>query len=296
MQGETALVKRRIEIAGRVAFERGEAVAVAKVEPNAERPEYRYVVFSTGLGSWFYLSDADVAFPAPPVALPQPPSVPQTARSGNRLALLVAAGLAALAVVVIVAAVMLAGSGGGTTSRNSGALVCIDAGHGGSDTGALENGVAEKDVNLDIALRARALLEDEGYRVIMTREKDQAVSLAQRCATARSSGAVLVLSIHNNSRPPDVQGTTTYYFQGSAGGERLAASVQSAVVAQIGRPDRGLRPSRLYMVRNVDVPSALLEGVFLSDPTEARLSSDPGFRQKIALGVAAGIGSYLDSE
>ncbi|MHB8896990.1 MAG: N-acetylmuramoyl-L-alanine amidase family protein, partial [Candidatus Geothermincolia bacterium] len=177
-----------------------------------------------------------------------------------------------------------------------GALICIDAGHGGADTGALENGVAEKDVNLDIALRARRMLEQKGYRVVMTRETDTAVSLARRCEIANGSDPEILVSIHNNSRPPDAQGTTTYYYSESPQGRLLASFIQSQVAARIRRPDRGLRGSRLYMVRNVDMPSALLEGVFLSNEEDAALIKDADFRQQIADGVVAGIDAYMKNK
>lgn len=279
------VVTRDVMVDGRLAFALGEQLIVERVEANLERPRYKYVVYSQKLSMYFQLSDSDIAFPVLPV------SAPAGGRNGR--ALILASVMAFLAVVSVIAVVALAGGGGsGTTSTNTGAVICLDAGHGGKDTGALENGVAEKDVNLDIALRARRILEDKGYRVVMTRDADTAVALAERCSIAQRSGARLLVSIHNNSRPPDVQGTTTYYFHGSPEGQKLATSVQSQVVARIHRPDRGLRESRLYMVRNVNMPSALLEGVFLSDAEEARLITDEGFRQQIAEGLAEGIDAY----
>jgi N-acetylmuramoyl-L-alanine amidase len=171
--------------------------------------------------------------------------------------------------------------------------VCIDPGHGGRDTGALENGVAEKDVNLDIALRTRDIIESGGYRVVMTRDKDEYVSLARRCAMADGARASILLSVHNNSRPPDAEGTTTYFYRGSEEGGRLASFVQGQVVLSIRRANRGTRGSRLYVVSNVGMPAALLEGVFLSNVEDARLIKEPRFRQKIAEGAAAGVLDYL---
>ena len=285
--GGVLCVSRDIYIDGRLGFSRGERVAVEAVVPNAERPQYKYVVLSARLNQRFQLSDADVQAPAAPL--------PESGRRASSRALMVAGGLAILAIVATITAIALFGGGKGssTSVTVSGRLVCLDPGHGGSDTGALENGVAEKDVNLDIALRARPLLEAKGYRVILTRESDTAVSLARRCAIANTSGASVLVSIHNNARPPDVQGTTTYYFRGSEKGRALAVDVQREVVARIQRPDRGVRASRLYVVRNAAMPAALLEGVFLTDRAEAALIKDAGFRQRMAEGLAAGIDGYL---
>lgn len=210
-----------------------------------------------------------------------------------RLAVWVAVAIAALAAAGIVVGLTLHGGGGGGTG--AGALVCIGPGHGGSDTGAKDNGVKEKDVNLDIALRARALLDAKGYRVIMTRDTDTNVSLAMRCAIANGARAAVFVSIHNNARPPDVAGTTTYCYRYSPKGRRLATYIQWQVVSHIKRPDRGVRGAGLYVLKYARMPAALLECVFLTDAREAMLVGNPAFRQKIAEGVAAGVGDYLNS-
>lgn len=126
----------------------------------------------------------------------------------------------------------------------------------------------------------------------MTRESDTTVSLARRCAIANGAGASMFVSIHNNARPPDVQGTTTYYYRGSELGRQLATLIQEEVVVRIRRPDRDTKGSNLYVLRNAQMPAALLECVFLTSAEEARLIREPGFRQKIAEGVAAGIDDY----
>jgi N-acetylmuramoyl-L-alanine amidase len=285
--GDTCIVSRDVLIGDALAFQKGEALVVEAVVPDALRPEYRYVVNSRSLGARYALSDADIHMPDP--------SVPLAARQQSQWkALIVAAGLAVLALTVFVIFLsVMRGSGSSTSSTGPPALVCLDPGHGGSDTGALENGVAEKDVNLDIALRAKTVLEAKGFRVIMTRDADRAVSLAQRCAIANNAHAKLFVSIHNNARPPDTLGTTTYYFRDSSPGRLLAAFVQQEVVWRINQPNRGIKASRLYVVRNVGMPAALLEGVFLTNKSEATLIQLPSFRQAIADGIAAAIHDYL---
>jgi N-acetylmuramoyl-L-alanine amidase len=291
--GETCAVARDIVIEGVIAYATGERVVVEAIVPDALRPQYKYVIFSRAPVKRFALSDADVvsleAAQAVPARAPTQAAAPLTQ---NWRAWTLAAGLAALAVIAIVSGIVMFQGGGGTAT---GAVVCLDPGHGGNDTGALENEVAEKDVNLDIALRTRDLLEAAGYRVVMTRDSDRAVSLAQRCTIANGSHAAALVSIHNNARPPDVQGTTTYYYRGSDEGAELAEDVQRGVVAKISRPDRGTRESRLYMVRNAAMPAALLEGVFLTSKEEAWLITDTSFRRKIAEGTAAGIEDYIRS-
>lgn len=205
-----------------------------------------------------------------------------------------AVALALLTVIVFLSlAALIASDDNQSRARSEGPVICLDPGHGGRDPGALENGIPEKEANLDIARRTRKLLESRGYRVVMTRDRDEYVSLARRCEIARETGASLFVSVHNNSRPPDVQGTTTYYYRDSEEGRRLALHIQAAVVRAIGRPDRGIRRSGLYVVRNSDPPAALLEGIFLSDSFESKLMRYSEFRQAMAEGLAIGIDGYV---
>jgi N-acetylmuramoyl-L-alanine amidase len=284
-------VSRDIVIAGRVAFAGGEQVLVEAVVPNVERPSFRYVVLSQVLDQRFQLGDADIF---KPWAIQPAGNGPEAAGRGTRWAMAGVALIAGLALVVGLT-LFVAGRGAGRPGEATGRLVCIDPGHGGVDSGAIANGIDEKDVNLDISLRARSLLEARGFRVVMTRETDVEVSLARRCAIANGAGAVALVSIHNNAPPPDDEGTTTYRYRSSEQAGRLGALVQNEVVTRIRRPDRGVREKSLYVLRNVSMPAVLLEGVFLTSTTEARLILDPGFRQKMAEGVAAGVEDYLRS-
>src|SRR5690606_15960727 len=94
------------------------------------------------------------------------------------------------------------------------AKVVVDAGHGGSDPGAIGvNGLREKDANLDISLRLQKELLDRGYEVLMTRTEDVYLSLGQRVNIARQSNADLFVSIHANSyHSPDVSGALILYY------------------------------------------------------------------------------------
>lgn len=197
-----------------------------------------------------------------------------------------------------------------------GRLVVIDPGHGGSNAGtrsvAGERG--EKAYTLDWALRLRPLLEARGWRVLLTRTNDTDVSLADRVAFAENHQADLFLSLHFNSAGEaavDAAGLETFCFtpagmsstliRGSeddanqpapnntydAQNLRLAVRLQSALVQACGYADRGVRRARfLTVLRGQNRPAALIEGGFLSNPTEARRVADPAFRQKLAMAVA----------
>ena len=93
--------------------------------------------------------------------------------------------------------------------------VVIDPGHGGKDTGKTgRNGVFEKDVNLEIALKTRDLLERKlGVEVVLTRDGDQLLSLTGRTEIANSANGDLFISIHCNSWfSPETGGFEAYFL------------------------------------------------------------------------------------
>jgi N-acetylmuramoyl-L-alanine amidase len=200
-----------------------------------------------------------------------------------------------LTISVLAAALVLAAAPALPASESGAgpALVCLDPGHGGADSGANYNGVMEKVPNLDIALRARPILQSMGYAVKMTRETDATVSLEERCRIANSARAAIFVSIHNNAYLTTSEGTETYCYYSSVDGRRLATRIHAEVVKRIKLPDRGVKQAGFYVLKNTNMPAALLEGCFLTNPSEAKLLKDARFRQKIAEGVAAGVNSFL---
>jgi N-acetylmuramoyl-L-alanine amidase len=93
--------------------------------------------------------------------------------------------------------------------------IVIDAGHGGKDPGAIGRrlGIRERDLSLSIAKKLKRILEDNGIRVIMTRDSDEFISLPERVKMANSSGADLFVSIHiNASRSRSMNGFECYYL------------------------------------------------------------------------------------
>ncbi len=114
----------------------------------------------------------------------------------------------------------------------TGKKICVDPGHGGSDPGALGvNGSAypdEADIVLDIDLRFRTLLQNDGASVLMTRDNDTTVSLANRVDQANSWGATIFLSTHLNSADAEsANGTETYAYQSGTTSASLAQKVQT---------------------------------------------------------------------
>ncbi|MBD3184991.1 DUF4214 domain-containing protein [Candidatus Poribacteria bacterium] len=204
----------------------------------------------------------------------------------------------ALILFVLCAAVFFFSGISNLSADSSDILICIDPGHGGRDPGAIgPTGLTEKEVNLDIAIRLKNKLRNAGYRVIMTRESDVYKSLQERVVIANDSGASVFVSIHNNAFTlPIPNGTETYYSTNSPSLSReLAIDVHNSTLQQINTYNRGVKTADFYVLKNTTMISALLEGVFISNPTEEAKLRDASFREKIASGVYNGIRDFLSS-
>ena len=177
-------------------------------------------------------------------------------------------------------------------------LVVLDAGHGGSDTGAPYFGWNEKDLVLPITLWAGALLEEAGVRVEYTRSDDSSVSLAARAEQANTQGADLFVSVHANAFPqnPDVNGLETYYLIGGERAKDLAEFIHAAVLSAAGMNDRGTRTANFYVLRNTDMPAVLVETGYMTNEAECQNLSSEAYQQLLAQGIADGILAYLEAE
>ena len=172
--------------------------------------------------------------------------------------------------------------------------VYIDAGHGGSDPGALGSGLKEKDPNLDIALRLKSKLEANGFDVVMTRTNDAYSTLDQRVNMANNSGADIFLSIHNNAALSQyAHGTETYWSSnGVSGSNQFASLVQANLVSQIGRANRGVKTANFRVTKYTKMAAALVECAFVSNPTEVELLKSGDFREKCAAGLFNAIAAF----
>ncbi len=173
--------------------------------------------------------------------------------------------------------------------------IAIDAGHGGSDPGALSpfSDTTEKALNLDIARRVRDILEDKGQKVIMTRDGDYFISLSERADLANALLPMFFVSIHNNSiESPDIKGVMTFHYSGSIEGKKLATYIQSGIALSTGAVNKGVRTANFYVLRETVVPAALVECGFLTNQEEEASLRDLDYRNRIALGIANGILDY----
>jgi N-acetylmuramoyl-L-alanine amidase len=181
-------------------------------------------------------------------------------------------------------------------------LIVIDPGHGGSDAGAIHDGVAEKSITLDVAERLRAVLVARGWQVKMTRDTDVDVyapddsarqELQARVDVANNAGARLFVSIHGNSYiNSGPYGTTCYISKKS---DLALARFISRDLANDGTKDDGIVKSHLYVTLHTRMPAVLVETAFLSNPGDFALLTNPAWRQKIAEDIADGIDQYTQA-
>jgi len=180
-----------------------------------------------------------------------------------------------------------------TNTAARGHLVVIDPGHGGEDPGAVgPSGLREADVVLDVALRVRDLLAHDGIRVLLIRDSDATVDLAERPRLARESGATIYVSIHANASPrAAVNGTETFYLTPQS--LVLAQMIQDELGVVLGIPSRGIKTANFVVLRDNDMPSVLVETAFISHADDELRLRDQAFRQHVAEAVHHGIVRFL---
>lgn len=175
----------------------------------------------------------------------------------------------------------------------------------GGGTRGVVSGLTEAELNLQVSLRLRALLERAGIRVVMTRTRTASMSIGNvaRARIANESGAALFLRIHaDGSTDPRARGTHTLHPALRPGwtddvyvsSKRAARVVQSQLVRALGFPDRGLQERSDFTGFNwADVPVILVELGFMTNPTEDRLLATPAYQRRAVLGLCRGTLRFL---
>lgn len=197
--------------------------------------------------------------------------------------------------------------------------VGLDPGHSRADVGASGAGVGEYQHTLDIATRIKPMLEQAGLSVNLSRTDHEPLTdmshpdpvrrteIEQAARIAAVGNVRVYVSIHFNGGPAALRGTETYYNSENAGpdSQRLAAALQRSVVAELAEygyatADRGVKedlaagkPYGHFFSLRGSMPSALVEGLFLSNPAESQLLLQEDARQALARGYVGGIVTYF---
>ncbi|MDQ6422125.1 N-acetylmuramoyl-L-alanine amidase CwlD [Paenibacillus sp. LHD-117] len=197
----------------------------------------------------------------------------------------------------------------------SGKTIAIDAGHGGADGGAVsKQGAVEKDLNLAIALNLRDYLQQAGAIVVMTREGDYDLAsgdanayskrktedLKRRAALIEESKPAAFISIHMNSIPSEKwSGAQTFYNSSAHPDNRLlAAFIQDEIKRNLENTTRIAAVKKdVYLLKALpDIPTALVEVGFLSNPGEAARLADAEYQRQVAASIYQGILRYTSGE
>ncbi len=199
--------------------------------------------------------------------------------------------------------------------------ICLDPGHGGKDTGNRVPGFFwhnEKTYTLLLALELRDQLKKAGFKVILTRSRDNFVELPERPAIANRAKADLFISLHFNAAPTGgsvVAGPETYCItpvgaaSSNAQGEGadhgattanrvekksliFAYQIQKSLVRNLGVNDRSVRRARFWVLRDAQMPAILIEGGYMTNPADSKRIYDAAWRRQMAAAIVKGILNY----
>lgn len=184
-------------------------------------------------------------------------------------------------------------------STLEGLNIIVDAGHGGSECGAIGClGDKEKNINLAIALELKEILTQMGANVFMTRECDANVSLEDRVKFAQDNCANIFVSIHLNSIPDikmDIhknRGTSVYYYNPNS--KDLAQHVLNSVTSGLSTHNDKVRTASFAVIRPTDYLGILVETAYMTNPLDSVLYKSESFPRNAATAIANGICSYVN--
>ena len=195
--------------------------------------------------------------------------------------------------------------------KNTRRAIFLDPGHGGSDSGAFENGVKEKDLTLSVYNKVSSRLASLGYTVLTSRNTDKDVGLVSRADQANKSNADMFLSIHFNAGGRGAAyGIETYHYKPEAGytpainkenhnnpdriekSRKLANKIQQNLLYKTGAYDRGVKRASFAVLRETSIPSILVELGFIDNQEEVNKIKTNEYQEKLADGIVDGIVEY----
>lgn len=178
--------------------------------------------------------------------------------------------------------------------------VFIGVGHGGSDPGAVANGVKEKDLNLSIALACKEMLAKHGVTVKMSRSKDENDPIGDEVKECNAFAPDLAVDIHNNAGGGD--GGEVFYHHGGGKGRVLAENILAEIV-KVGQNSRGAKIRKnsqgkdyYGFIRETSCPAVIVECAFVDNLTDLQILATESDRHKMGVAIAKGILKTLGVE
>lgn len=190
--------------------------------------------------------------------------------------------------------------------------IIIDAGHRSEKTGGAvaDDGTTEADINLKIALKVQNLLEQAGSNVILTRSDENGIydldkttlrqkkvsDIKNRVKIGNESGADIFVSIHLNKIPQEQYwGWQTFFKDGNEESKKLAEALQNSLNETIQKENKreALKIDNIYIIKNVEIPTTIVECGFLSNHEELELLKTDEYQDKLAWGIYVGIMDYF---
>lgn len=198
-------------------------------------------------------------------------------------------------------------------------VIFLDPGHGGTDPGAHGwlNGekILEKDLNLSISFKIRDRLEDNGYKVLMSREKDTTISRLDRARMANNSDASIFISIHHNAMPvgnESVNGIETIFYSPNPShptkinkdmhldpdrllnSEKLAHNVQDSLIDSTNAKYRRVFSGAYEVVRETTMPGIIPEFGFMTNQNELKRITTSSYQELLVRGLVSGVNRYFN--
>lgn len=185
--------------------------------------------------------------------------------------------------------------------------IIIDVGHGGIDSGAIHGKYLEKDMNLAISKKTYKLLKKKGYRVIINRTEDYALSednkwsfggrhrkdLAQRSGLANTIKPKMMLSMHINWSGKSVRRGPLVIYQNQSNSILLAQLLQESLNHIYGTEEKPVLGKKYYVLRHTKCPAVIVELGFISNKTDRKLLNNSHHHAKLAKAITQAVDQYF---
>lgn len=170
--------------------------------------------------------------------------------------------------------------------------VFLSAGHGGSDPGAVANGLIEKYINLNTLLACKEELVRHGVSVVCSRLKDEDDGVTQEVKEANTSGATLAVSFHANAGGGD--GFEGFYWKDAKSEGKKVVNLAEKYVKELGQNSRGAKEgNHLYFIKQTTMTAVLFESFFLDNVTDKQIGDTEAEHKAFGVAYAKAILEYL---